>query len=212
MSPLLRKILICLIGGLFATITTSATARQNPGAQSGGGRSTALQLEERAVALWGRRDCAAMPIFRDLAQGNATPDAAGNYGLALADGRCGTNYSGAAPYLQRCINRVSDSTQYCLNLLGVMYANGQGVSFDEHRGEDLLRRAAGMGNTEARTNLQMLLQARAAFGAGGDGGVGRGGRAAVLPSSPREPSRPARVLNCYWVPGTNGFPGHQQCS
>lgn len=203
MSFSLRHVLISLMIGLLTTGATRAVAPQNP---------DAVRLEERAVALWGRRDCAAMPIFRDLAQRNATPDAAGNYGLALADGRCGTNHSAAAPYLQRCVDRISDSTQYCLNLLGVMYANGQGVRFDEYRGEDLLRRAAGMGNAQARTNLEMLLQARADFDGGAGAGATAGGSRAAPPPTPREPSRPARAVTCYWVPGSDGFPGHQQCS
>lgn len=115
--------------------------------------------EDRAVIAYGRGDYAtSAPIFRRLAQNNATPNAYFNWGMTLLNGYgVPKDVAGAARYFKMCVDKGDTN---CMNELGLLYATGQGVSFDEFRAEELFTWASQRGHALATKNLADLRKMR----------------------------------------------------
>lgn len=118
--------------------------------------------EDRAVIAYQRGDYAtSAPIFRRLAQNNATPNAYFNWGMSLLNGYgVPKDVPGAARYFKMCVDKGDTN---CMNELGLLYATGQGVSFDEFRAEELFTWAANRGHGLARQNLADLRKMRSDY-------------------------------------------------
>jgi TPR repeat protein len=118
--------------------------------------------EDRAVIAYEKGDYAtSAPIFRRLAQNNATPNAHFKWGMSLLNGYgVQKDIPGAARYFKMCVDKGDTN---CMNELGLLYATGQGVSLDQFRAEELFTWAANLGHALAKQNLADLRKMRANY-------------------------------------------------
>jgi len=76
------------------------------------------------------------------------------YFMGLYDPEAKPDFAKALPYVQGCADRGSASA---LNMLGLIYKEGHGVTVDLKKAEDLFRQASLKGDFKAQSNLGELL-------------------------------------------------------
>lgn len=111
-------------------------------------------LEGRGTPADRAKGIALMEEAASKGSEDAQPAMAEIYFMGLYEPESKPDFAKALPYVQACADRGSASA---LNMLGLIYKEGHGVSVDLKKAEELFRQAAMKGDFKAQSNLGHLL-------------------------------------------------------